>query len=623
MEFNKNSIIGLVLMLALAFGVSWYNAKTAQEDAEQQALALANQPKEVKTTSPKPNSTYNEPAQASPSILPTDATEKYGVFGAQVFEKPGQSVLENDKIKVVINHKGANIYGVTLKSEEYKTYWGKKDIQLFDPAQNQMNWIWKDKMKGEQGSWRFVFKANEVVTDNQGNQSLTLTLADSTGKQFSVTYSLAKGSHLVQCDVKKTNLDNTWDNAPGTFQLHWQAAGMHNEKGIQSERSRSSIFFTPMGMDRDYLSETAGDEKIIEEKINWVAFKQNYFSAAVISNNGFGENALLRVMTPENDTIHTKIFNAQLPVDLSSGQAQLQFFFGPNEQGLLDATNVAEFDRVIDYGWGIIGWVNKYAVRPLFWFLSSWIGSFGIIILIVTLVIKMVLFPITWKNLLNGAKMRSIKPELDELNKKYENKDPMEKQQAQMALYKQLGVSPFAGCIPVLIQMPVLYAMFRFFPAEIVLRGKSFLWAEDLAAYDSILNLPFDIPFYGAHVSLFTLLMTASTFLYTKMNMSSQPAMTQPGMPNMNVMMNIFTFMMLFFFNSMPSGLTMYYFVANMMSIGQMWAIKKYFIDEDAIRASIEDNKKKPVKKSSFQQRLEEMQNAQKKKLEDQKKKLK
>jgi YidC/Oxa1 family membrane protein insertase len=301
----------------------------------------------------------------------------------------------------------------------------------------------------------------------------------------------------------------------------------------------------------------------------------------------------------------------------------LNFFFGPNEQSLLAATEVKQFDHIIDYGWGIIGWVNKYAIRPLFWLLSSWIGSFGIIILIVTLIIKMVLFPITWKNLLNGAKMRAIKPEIDELNKKFEGKDPMEKQTATMALYRQTGVNPFAGCIPVLIQMPVLYAMFRFFPAEIALRGQSFLWAEDLAAYDSILNLPFEIPFYGNHVSLFTLLMTASTFVYTRMSMSSQPNMTQPGMPNMNVMMNLFTFMMLFFFNSMPSGLTMYYFVANVMSIGQMWAIRRYFINEDDIRSKIEDNKKKPNKKSSFQQKLEEMQNAQKKKLEDQKKKLK
>ncbi|MBM3428262.1 MAG: membrane protein insertase YidC, partial [Bacteroidetes bacterium] len=391
----------------------------------------------------------------------------------------------------------------------------------------------------------------------------------------------------------------------------------------QAERSRSSVFFTEMDKDRDYLSETGGDEKMVENRLNWAAFKQNYFSAAVISPNGFLENAKLNVLTPEEDTIHTKVYRAELPIDLSTGQAQLNFFFGPNEQSLLSATEVHEFDHIIDYGWGIIGWVNTYAVRPLFWFLSSWIGSFGIIILIVTLIIKMVLFPITWKNLLNGAKMRAIKPEIDELNKKYEGKDPMEKQTATMALYRQTGVNPFAGCIPVLIQMPVLYAMFRFFPAEIALRGQSFLWAEDLAAYDSILNLPFDIPFYGNHVSLFTLLMTASTFVYTRMSMSSQPTMTQPGMPNMNVMMNLFTFMMLFFFNSMPSGLTMYYFVANVMSIGQMWAIRKYFINEDEIRSKIEDNKKKPNKKSSFQQRLEEMQNAQKKKLEDQKKKLK
>jgi YidC/Oxa1 family membrane protein insertase len=236
----------------------------------------------------------------------------------------------------------------------------------------------------------------------------------------------------------------------------------------------------------------------------------------------------------------------------------------------------------------------------------------------------MVLFPVTWKNFMSSAKMRVLKPEIDEINKKYEGKEAVEKQAAIMSLYRQTGVSPFAGCIPVLIQMPILYAMFRFFPAEIVLRGKSFLWADDLAAYDSIFKLPFEIPFYGSHVSGFTLLMTLSTFVYTRMSMSAQPQMAQqPGMPNMNVMMNIFTFMMLFFFNSMPSGLSMYYFVANVISIGQMWAIKKYFIDEAAIRAKIDDNKKKPVKKSSFSQRLEQMQKEQQKKLATEKAKLK
>jgi YidC/Oxa1 family membrane protein insertase len=616
MDFNKNTILGLVLMLALAFGVSWYNAKEAQETAQQEATAQTAQPK---TTTPAQKT--NTPSATT--VANADKINQYGVFGSQANLKPAQSILENDKIKVIIDHKGGTIRSVELKDERYKTYWGKKNISFWDAQTQSMYWSWNDLKKGQQGSWQYVFNATSVSKDAQGNSHVTLELNNNQGQKFAVTYTLTAGSNMVQCQIASQGLQNNWSGQAGSFQLNWQTAGMHNEKGIQAERSRSSVFYAEMDKDRSYLSENGGDEKQVEGRLNWAAFKQNYFTAAVISPSGFLENAKLNVLTPTEDTLHTKVYRAELPIDLSTGQSQLNFFFGPNEQTLLADTQVNEFDHIIDYGWGIIGWVNKYAIRPLFWLLSSWIGSFGIIILIVTLVIKMVLFPITWKNLLNGAKMRAIKPEIDELNKKFEGKDPMEKQSATMALYRQTGVNPFAGCIPVLIQMPVLYAMFRFFPAEIALRGQSFLWAEDLAAYDSILNLPFDVPFYGNHVSLFTLLMTASTFVYTRMSMSAQPTMTQPGMPNMNIMMNLFTFMMLFFFNSMPSGLTMYYFVANVMSIGQMWAIRKYFINEDEIRSKIEDNKKKPNKKSSFQQRLEEMQNAQKKKLEDQKKKLK
>jgi YidC/Oxa1 family membrane protein insertase len=621
MEFNKNTIIGLVLMLALAFGVSWYNAKDAQEKAEQQAAQLVNTP----TPEPQQNASSTNESVSTSNIPVADASAlvaERGVFGAQTQGTPGIVVLENNKIKVKINQQGATLHSVELKDDRYLTYWDKQHIQFWDSLSQKMNWTWVDQQKGQQFSWQYFFQSSTIASDGRGNQSVVLSLDNGSGKKFSVQYTLPSDSHELQCKIMAEQLQNDWNFANGNFKLDWQTSGLTNEKGIQSERSRSSVFFCEMDKDRDYLSETGGADKVIENRLQWIAFKQNYFSTAVIADNGFQNNGRLAVMTPE-DSVHTKVFWAQMPLDLSAGQQNLRFFFGPNEQALLSSTEVHEFDRIIDYGWGIIGWVNKYAVRPLFWLLSSWIASFGLIILIVTVIIKTVLFPITWKNLLNGAKMRAIKPELDELNKKYEGKDPMEKQSATMALYKQTGVNPFAGCIPVLIQMPVLYAMFRFFPAEIVLRGKSFLWAEDLAAYDSILNLPFDIPFYGDHVSLFTILMCASTFVYTKMSMSSQPTMTQPGMPNMNVMMNIFTFMMLFFFNSMPSGLTMYYFVANVLSIGQMWAIRKYFINEADIRSKIETNKQKPVKKSSFQQRLEEMQNAQKKKLETQKKKLK
>jgi len=624
MEFNKNTIIGLILMLGLAFGVSWYNAKQAQETA----LEKANTPQEQSASEPSAaaaspiSNNTNENTVNPDSIDQAQLIAEKGVFGTQTVGSSQIYTLENKQIKVKINAQGAVLHSAEIKGDEYLRYGDKQQIQLWDSLSQKMNWSWVDQQKGQQFSWQYHFIPSAITTDEKGGTMMVFSLDNGSGKRYNVQYYLPAEGYALQCQLTIEQLQSDWNLSSGNFQLDWQTAGVPNEKGIQSERSRSSVYFCEMDRDRDYLSETAGDDKVIENRLNWVAFKQNYFTAAVISKNGFQSNGRLAVLTPE-DSSHTKVFWAQLPIDLSGGQQNLQFFFGPNEQGVLDAQGVHEFDRIIDYGWGIIGWVNTYAVRPLFWFLSSWIASFGLIILIVTLVIKMVLFPITWKNLLNGAKMRAIKPELDELNKKYEGKDAMEKQSATMALYKQTGVNPFAGCIPVLIQMPVLYAMFRFFPAEIVLRGKSFLWAEDLAAYDSIYNLPFEIPFYGDHVSLFTILMCASTFVYTKMSMSSQPNMTQPGMPNMNVMMNIFTFMMLFFFNSMPSGLTMYYFVANVMSIGQMWAIRKYFINEEEIRAKIDDNKQKPIKKSSFQQRLEEMQNAQKKKLEAQKKKLK
>jgi len=323
------------------------------------------------------------------------------------------------------------------------------------------------------------------------------------------------------------------------------------------------------------------------------------------------------------DSVHTKFYWANLAIPLQPGtnsSAGLTFYFGPNDYKELKNMQADQFDEIIDYGWSIIGTVNRYCVRPLFWFFSSFIGSWGLIILLVTLVIKTVLFPITWKNFLSSAKMRVLKPEIDEINKKFEGKDAVAKQQATMALYRQTGVNPFAGCIPVLLQMPILYAMFRFFPAEIVLRGKSFLWADDLAAYDSLYswtqNVPILSSIYGNHISGFTILMCISTFIYSKMSMGAQPQMTQqPGMPNMKVMMNLFTVMMLFFFNNQPSGLSLYYFIANMVSIGQMWAIKKYFIDEDAIREKIESNKKKPKTKSGFMQRLEEAQKLQKQKL--------
>ncbi|MEY3835124.1 MAG: hypothetical protein RI989_552 [Bacteroidota bacterium] len=622
MKFDKNTVIGLSLMLLIAVGFSWYSAKTKAE-----AAANAPQPTE------QPAQTASTPAPENPTVVASNDTTpqvavlntaRYGSMDAAALPaEEAFTVLSNDMIKVKISSKGGMLHSAELLEADYRVFNSDKQVQLWDTAQSKMDIAWKN------GSGAVLFSSELNFTSSvakaeakDGAASVVMTAVGSNNAQLQWTYTLEPNSYNVKCSFEAKGLENEMFGSPLVFR--WLLNGLANEKGIQAERSKSSIFYREMEEDRNYLSEGSGDQKRPEKELNWVAMKQDYFTAAIISAEGFDKNADLSVMVPA-DSQHTKSYYAELPLKTkasSNAKAEFQFYLGPNEYKALEASGAAEFTNIIDYGWWIIGYVNKYVVRPLFWLLSDYIVSFGLIILIVTIIIKMVLFPITWKNFLSGAKMRVLKPEIDEINKKFEGKDPMEKQQATMALYRQTGVNPFAGCIPVLLQMPILYAMFRFFPAEIVLRGKSFLWAEDLAAYDSILNLPFNIPFYGAHVSGFTLLMAASTFVYSKMSMGSQPTMTQPGMPNMKVMMNIFSFMMIFFFNSMPSGLSLYYFTANVISIGQMWAIKKYFVNEDAIRAKIDENKKKPKKKGGFAARIEEMQKAQQAKLDANKKKL-
>lgn len=622
MKFDKNTVIGLSLMLLIAVGFSWYSAKTKAE-----AAANAPQPTE------QPAQTASTPAPENPTVVASNDTTpqvavlntaRYGSMDAAALPaEEAFTVLSNDKIKVKISSKGGMLHSAELLEADYRVFNSDKQVQLWDTAQSKMDIAWKN------GSGAVLFSSELNFTSSvakaeakDGAATVVMTAVGSNNAQLQWTYTLEPNSYNVKCSFEAKGLENEMFGSPLVFR--WLLNGLANEKGIQAERSKSSIFYREMEEDRNYLSEGSGDQKRPEKELNWVAMKQDYFTAAIISAEGFDKNADLSVMVPA-DSQHTKSYYAELPLKTkasSNAKAEFQFYLGPNEYKALEASGAAEFTNIIDYGWWIIGYVNKYLVRPLFWLLSDYIVSFGLIILIVTIIIKMVLFPITWKNFLSGAKMRVLKPEIDEINKKFEGKDPMEKQQATMALYRQTGVNPFAGCIPVLLQMPILYAMFRFFPAEIVLRGKSFLWAEDLAAYDSILNLPFNIPFYGAHVSGFTLLMAASTFVYSKMSMGSQPTMTQPGMPNMKVMMNIFSFMMIFFFNSMPSGLSLYYFTANVISIGQMWAIKKYFVNEDAIRAKIDENKKKPKKKGGFAARIEEMQKAQQAKLDANKKKL-
>lgn len=630
MNMDRNTIIGFLLMILLVIGFAWFNTPSPEEAAEQlrlDSLARVEQEQKKALEAP-PADKATAPVYQSDSAYAQAMNAQFGILAPATQGEAKYVTIENNKIRMQLSTRGGMIKNVTLV-DGYTRYKDNAAIELWADSLSKMKFNFTLAGKGNYSTDYFYFtpSASNIDAKAQAQDLVMRMNSADPSKYLELVYHIEPNSYDVSCKLNVVGLGNQMDLTGNSLRFEWMATGIANEKGITAERSKCGVYFREQEEDRDYLKESGDDVKFAEKALNWVAFKQDYFTAAVIAKDGFKAEGHMAVATLQDSSLTKRYYtNLALPVSGDSFSSNLQFYFGPNDYKELSALQVDEFDRVIDYGWSIIGLINKYAVRPLFWFFSSFIGSFGLIILIVTVIIKMVLFPITWKNFLSSAKMRVLKPEIDEINKKYENKDQaMEKQSAIMALYRQTGVNPFAGCIPVLLQMPILYAMFRFFPAEIVLRGKSFLWADDLAAYDSIFSWSQNIPIlssvYGNHVSGFTLLMAASTFLYTRMSMQSQPQVQQPGMPNMSVMMNLFAFMMIFFFNNMPSGLSMYYFTANMISIGQMYVIKNYIIDEDAIRAKIEANKKKPKKKSSFSERLAQIQKEQQKKLDETKKK--
>jgi len=491
--------------------------------------------------------------------------------------------------------------------KQFNTY-DSLPLVLFDDENQKFGFEFVYPSLGKFNSSDFYFTSSTGKPSVSGEETtqITYTLALDGGRKIENIYTVTGNTYDVGYETRFNNVSGIITEP----KLIWELSARHIEKGIESERTKSSIFYKEQDSGRDYLSETGSDDAVVDEApLEWVAFKQNFFSTILIGNQPFGKGAQLEShpYEEENDSL-TQFYSAIIPLNADGQAFSGRLFIGPNDYRVLKDYGY-EIDKVINLGWGIFGWVNKYLVITIFDWLEHTGLSYGIIILILTLIIKMILMPLTWKNYLSSAKMRVLKPEIDVLNEKNKDADPMKKQQATMELYRKTGVSPFAGCLPMLIQLPILYAMFQFFPSSIQLRHEPFLWADDLSAYDSIASLPFYIPFYGDHVSLFTLLMCVSTLIYTVYNSNNMPTQTQPGMPNMKVIMYIFPFLMLFFFNQFASGLSYYYFLANVISIFQMILIKRFFIDEEKIKLQIAENKKKKAKlgKSRFQQKLEDM----------------
>jgi YidC/Oxa1 family membrane protein insertase len=610
---DKNQIIGIVLMVLLYIGYIWYTTPTEED----RLAAIAAQEQQIEQARLDSIATVEEAEfqaqfreqptatdSASTEALDASLIRRFGGLASAALGEDQTYTLASDGVTATFSSRGGLLSGADLTG--YKRYQSEELVRLWKEVNSAMTVAFEfNEVAGELNLSDFHFEA-----EAQRENSIALVSRSSEGQTIRWEHEL--NGYTVTSNLSFEGFNSSLGDE---FVFMWEAEGMPNEKGIDWERQHSSIYYKEVGLGRDYLTDGQSKDLITEEPLEWLAFKQNFFSAIVRNEGNFLPGASLKTIVPEEDSTVTMAYAAALPFEVQRvgtvAASTFEFYLGPNEQNALESLGWEEADRIIDYGWWIFGWVNRNVILPLYNMISTRVASVGIIVLIITLIIKLALSPVTWKNFMSSAKMRVLRPEIDEINSKHED-DPMARQQETMALYRKTGVNPLAGCLPALLQMPILYAMFRFFPSNIDMRGQSFLWADDLGAYDSVLDLPFSIPFYGAHVSGFTFLMAVSTFFYMRLTMANQPAQPQqPGMPNMKVIQQMLPFMMLFFFNKFASGLSLYYLAANVVSMGQMLVIKQFLIDEDKIRERIEENKAKPRKKSSFQERLEQMQKEQ------------
>ncbi len=630
---DRNSIIGILLIFAILVVFSLINQPSKEEiEAAKQrrdSLMLVQQETERAQQLKQQESASNVPATAGLTDtadtrdLARQKMDQFGVFGTVALGEEAFYTLENNLMKVTFSNKGGRIYSVELKNyqthdslplilfEGDKTLFGlnffaqnrsiQTDQLFFTPnfSQKEVVVTGPDVRTGSEGRIRF----NEDHPG--GKESVAFKLEVAPDRFLEYVYTLEYNSFLLDFDIQMKGLDSYIASNQSYLNFTWSYDVPRQERPSRFGEDRyTNITYKFYEDDIDNLSQNKSDEKDLTTRVKWIGFKQLFFNATIIADDAF-TNAFVKAERYTEHPTHLANFYADIAIPYQGAGSEtfnMEFFFGPNHYQTLKQYDI-DLERQVYLGYAIVRPVNKYLIIPIFNFLRRFIDNFGIIILLLTIFIKFILFPFTYKSYTSQAKMRALMPEITEINKKYGNDKPMEKQQATMALYKKAGVNPMGGCLPMLLQFPILIAMFFFFPTSIELRQESFLWAHDLSTYDSIMNLPFTIPFYGDHVSLFTLLMTITTIISTRMN---QQSTATPGMPGMKTMMYMMPIMFLFILNSYSAGLSYYYFLANVITIGQTYLIRS-FIDEDKIRAQLQVNKKKPVKKSNFQKRLEEV----------------
>ncbi|MDD2538286.1 MAG: membrane protein insertase YidC [Bacteroidales bacterium] len=624
---NKNTIWAILLIGSILLGFSLYNSQVAKKKQREQfvrdsiAYSQAVEAARLQELQNPPAVVSEETQQVPVPALEGDGNGNR--FANTLLNQSAEGsesfyVLENEKLKITFTNRGGQPYSLQIKN--FKTYEGDS-LYFFNGPENRLV---LDLYAGEQINTGDFFFAPNVI--EEGN-TITFTLPFDNGSYIEYLYVLDRDSYLLNLRINLVGMDRIIPRNVTQLDLDWMLDIRHMEKGFDNEKNYSTIVYKyPNTKDVENLGLRKSDaSETLKTRLEWVAFQQQFFSAILISDESFNSGDLsYRFYEPGNaDSLlmncHALV---QIPYQASAEQSvPLQFYFGPNGYYALKAYD-RSFEQIIPLGGFLIKWINQYLIIPIFNFLNRFISNFGLIILLMTIFIKLIISPFTFKSHMSSAKMRVLKPEIDKINAKYPKKDDaMKKQQETMALYKKTGVSVMGGCWPMLFQMPILFAMFRFFPGSIELRQEGFLWADDLSGYDSIFSLPFNIPLYGDHVSLFALLMAISMFLYSKMNMKQQP--TNQQMPGMQGMMLYFMpLMMLVVANNLSAALSYYYLLSNLITMLQTWIIQKFFVNEEKLYRQLKEKAEKApavAKKSKFQQRLEQMQRQQQQQMKNRK----
>ncbi|QMU64462.1 MAG: membrane protein insertase YidC [Flavobacteriaceae bacterium] len=614
-KFDLNSFIGMLLIGAILL---WYfNSQTPKTTPVQTNT-------EVVKDSIQPATTTNI------SNIPTKSTEndslkklavqnKLGFFATSAINgKEGTTTIENDLLLLKIDNKGGQITEALIKG--YQTY-DSLPLHMIKDKNATFNINFGTTDNRILNTKDLFFEP--TLTTNGNRRILSMKLKASENQFLEYRYEMSSDDYMVNFAIRTQGLYDVI-NSSNPINLEWVLNGYRHEKSLRTENTMYSCYYFKTEDEVDYMS--AGKNDLIND-VDWIAYKQHFFSSVLLSAKPFNNAAIASenlAKDDNSDAVFTKKYSLKTPLELSNGELnyELKWYYGPTNYKTLKAYKGTHLSEITDLGWGVFGTINRLVFIPIFGMLEGLIGNYGFIIILMTIVVRILMSPLVYKSYVSSAKMKVIRPELNEVAKKYPGREnAMKRQQETMAIQRKAGVNMMSGCIPALLQMPVFFALFKFFPSNLALRGKSFLWADDLSSYDTIFNLPFNIPFYGNHVSLFPILASIAIFFYMKMNQSQQMNMQAPaqeGMPDMSKLMKYMIYfspvMMLFFFNNYASSLSLYYFVSNLLTIIIMIVIKNYVIDEDKIHAQIEENKKRPEKKKSkFRQRLDDaMKQAQK-----------